>query len=184
MGIITDILLAVSLCADCFAVALCASVTMPDVRWREVMRIAVLFAIIHIISISIGWAFGTFIAKFIMGIVNYVGMLLLMYVGGSMIYEAFSDEEPHNLTSLRNIVLVGISVSIDALAVGGSMSMAGRNLQSMSVLMSILFAVTILSVILGMKGGSFIGRKAGRPASITGGIVLILIGINIPLGLF
>ena len=183
MGVITDILLAVSLCADCFAVALCASVTMPDVRWREVMRIAVLFAVIHIISISIGWVFGAFIAGFIMGVVNYVGLLLLMYVGGSMIYEAFSDEEPRNLSGLRNIVLVGISVSIDALAVGGSMSMVGRSLPSMSVLMSVLFAVTVLSVIIGMKGGSFIGRKAGKPASVAGGIVLILIGINIPLGL-
>lgn len=179
-----DILLSASLCADCFAVALCASVSMKNVRWTEVLRIALIFAVIQTSFLAAGWAFGDFISRYIMKIVKYVGMALLIFVGSSMIREAFSDEESHSLTGFRNIVLAGVADSIDALAVGISMSMAGRILPEMWVPTVAVFIFTALSVIVGIKGGSFIGGKAGRPAAVTGGIVLILLGINIPLGLF
>ena len=179
-----DILLSASLCADCFAVALCASVSMKNVRWTEVLRIAFIFAVIQTSFLAAGWAFGDFISRYIIKIVKYVGMALLIFVGSSMIREAFSDEEPHSLTGFRNIVLAGVADSIDALAVGISMSMAGRILPEMWVPTVAVFIFTALSVIVGIKGGSFIGGKAGRPAAITGGIVLILLGINSPLGLF
>ncbi|MDD6253494.1 MAG: manganese efflux pump [Bacteroidales bacterium] len=184
MEIIKDILLAASLCADCFAVALCASVSMKGVRWGEVMRIALIFAVIQTAFLFIGWAFGDFIARYIIKIVSYVGMALLAFVGISMIKEAFSDEEPHNLDGLRNIIIAGVADSIDALAVGISMSMAGRHIDGMPVPVVAVFIITALSVVLGIKGGSFIGSRAGRPAAVIGGIVLILLGINIPLGLF
>lgn len=179
-----DILLSASLCADCFAVALCASVSMKNVRWTEVLRIALIFAVIQTSFLAAGWAFGDFISRYIIKIVKYVGMALLIFVGSSMIREAFSDEESHSLTGFRNIVLAGVADSIDALAVGISMSMAGRILPEMWVPTVAVFIFTALSVIVGIKGGSFIGGKAGRPAAVTGGIVLILLGINIPLGLF
>lgn len=184
MEILKDVLLAASLCADCFAVALCASVAMKGVRWGEVMRIALIFAVIQTVFLFIGWAFGDFIARYIIKIVSYVGMALLAFVGISMIKEAFSDEEPHNLEGLRNIIIAGVADSIDALAVGISMSMAGRHIDGMLVPVLAVFVITALSVILGIKGGSFIGSRAGRPAAVIGGIVLILLGINIPLGLF
>lgn len=179
-----DILLSASLCADCFAVALCASVSMKNVRWTEVLRIALIFAVIQTSFLAAGWAFGDFISRYIMKIVKYVGMALLIFVGSSMIREAFSDEESHSLTGFRNIVLAGVADSIDSLAVGISMSMAGRILPEIWVPTVAVFIFTALSVIVGIKGGSFIGGKAGRPAAVTGGIVLILLGINIPLGLF
>ena len=179
-----DILLSASLCADCFAVALCASVTMKNVRWTEVRRSALIFAVIQTSFLAAGWAFGDFISRYIIKIVKYVGKALLIFVGSSMIREACSDEEPHSLTGFRNIVLAGVADSIDALAVGISMSMAGRILPEMWVPTVAVCIFTAVSVIVGIKGGSFIGGKAGRPAAVTGGIVLILLGINIPLGLF
>ncbi|MGM9765107.1 MAG: manganese efflux pump MntP family protein, partial [Candidatus Cryptobacteroides sp.] len=150
----------------------------------EVMRIALIFAVIQTAFLFIGWAFGDFIARYIIKIVSYVGMALLAFVGISMIKEAFSDEEPHNLDGLRNIIIAGVADSIDALAVGISMSMAGRHIDGMPVPVVAVFIITALSVVLGIKGGSFIGSRAGRPAAVIGGIVLILLGINIPLGLF
>lgn len=184
MEIVKDILLSASLCADCFAVALCASVSMRGVKLHEVLKIALIFAIIQTSFLFVGWAFGDFIAKYIIKIVSYVGMVLLMYVGGSMIKEAFSEDEPRKIEGLRNIVIAGVADSIDALAVGISMSMAGRNMAGMWIPIVAVFVITALSVIIGIRGGSFIGSKAGRPAAITGGIVLICLGINIPLGLF
>ncbi len=182
--IIKDILLSASLCADCFAVAVCASVSMRKVSWLQVLKIALIFAIIQTSFLFVGWAFGDFIAKYVIKFVKYIGMGLLVWVGGSMIKEAFSEEESQNLNGLRNIILAGVADSIDALAVGISMSMAGRGLSGMSVPIIAVFIITALSVIIGIKGGSVIGSKAGKPAAITGGIVLILLGINIVLGVF
>ncbi len=182
--IVKDILLSASLCADCFAVAVCASVSMRKVSWMQVMKIALIFAVIQTSFLFVGWAFGDFISKYIIRFVKYIGMGLLLWVGGSMIKEAFSEEESQNLNGLRNIILAGVADSIDALAVGISMSMAGRGLFGMSVPIVAVFVITALSVIVGIKGGAIIGRKAGKPAAITGGIVLILLGINIVLEVF
>ena len=101
-----------------------------------------------------------------------------------MIKEAFSEGKPQNLTCLRNIVLAGMADSIDALAVGISMSMAGRSLGGMAVPIAAVFVITALSVVIGIKGGSTIGCRAGRPAAVAGGVVLILLGINIVAGVF
>ena len=181
---IKDILLSASLCADCFAVAVCASVSMKKVPVSEVLKIALIFAVIQTSFLFVGWAFGDFIARYVIKFVRYIGMGLLVFVGGSMIHEAFSESESQNLSGLRNIVLAGIADSIDALAVGISMSMAGRELDGMTVPIVAVSVITALSVIVGIKGGTVIGCRAGRPAAVAGGIVLILLGINILVGIF
>lgn len=183
-NLLKDILLAVSLCADCFAVSLCASVSMKKTRAGEVMKIALIFAVIQTLFLFLGWAFGDFIAKYVLSYVKYIGMGLLVFVGVSMIKEAFSEEESRNLSGFRNIVMAGIADSIDALAVGISMSMAGRNLSGMISPIVAVFVITALSVVFGIAGGRFIGCRAGKPAAICGGTVLILLGVNIVLDLF
>ncbi len=111
-------------------------------------------------------------------------MLLLVLVGGQMIKDAFSQEKSQSLSSLRNIVLAAFADSIDALAVGISLSMSGRSLSGMESILISIFLITILTVVVGIKGGCFIGKRAGRPASLMGGIVLIALGINIVLDIF
>ena len=73
--LITDILLSASLCADCFAVALCSSVTMKKVTLAQVLKIALIFAIIQTSFLFVGWAFGDFIARYLMHFVKYKGGL-------------------------------------------------------------------------------------------------------------
>lgn len=182
--IIKDLLLAASLCADCFAVSLCASVTMKKVALWDVLKIAVIFAVIQTGLLFIGWAVGDLFASYVYKIAKYIACLLLMYVGGSMIKEAFDECEGHNLNGLKNIFVAGVATSIDALAVGVSASLAGKNFAAMDTLLGGVAFFTALSVLVGMLGGSFLGRKVGKPATIIGGIVLILLGINIPLGIF
>ena len=178
--VLKDILLATSLCADCFAVALCSSVTMKKVPIVRVLKIALIFAVIHTALLFIGWAFGDFIARYVIHFVKYIGMLLLVLVGGQMIKDAFSQEKSQSLSSLR----AAFADSIDALAVGISLSMSGRSLSGMESILISIFLITILTVVIGIKGGCFIGKRAGRPASLMGGIVLIALGINIVLDIF
>ena len=196
MIVLQAILLAVSLCADCFAVTTCSSGTLKSVTWRKVLQIALVFAFVQTLLMLIGWLFGDLFVGFIHKAAKIIGFLLLLYVGGSMILEGIrNEEEPRDLNGMRNIIIGAIATSIDALAVGVSMSLGQVGQDPLAVDHAIMvntmiadhvavFFVTMLSVFAGMFGGYRVGRRYGRPAEIIGGTVLIGIGIGVLLGYF
>lgn len=182
--IISAVLLAVSLCADCFAVSSCSSVTLKTITWRRVIPVAFAFGVIQTGLMAAGWFFGDMFVDFVEKVAHWIGFLLLLYVGGSMILEALRGEgDSRDLDGLKNVILGGVATSIDAFAVGISLSM-GRvpSIQVCADLVAV-FLVTMLSVIAGMFGGQMIGRRFGKAAEIVGGAVLVLIGLGILLDL-
>lgn len=180
MGIIESVLLAVSLCADCFAVSLCSSVTLRRIRWKEVLTVAFAFAVIQTGLLFAGWAFGNVFVGFIEKAAHIIGFLLLLYVGGSMLIEGIrGKQEARDLNGFKNIIIGGVATSIDALAVGISQSMAGQDWKGFLPLLVAVFVVTAVSVIAGIFGGKTLGCKFGRWAEIAGGVVLIAIGVTI-----
>ena len=130
--IISAILLGISLCADCFAVALCSSVTVTreEVR-RKVWTIAAVFAVIQTGLFLVGWGLGMGATELISEHVAHfekfahaLGFLLLLYVGGAMFLDGVRSKSEHlNLGGFKSIVIGGIATSIDAAVVGLSMSM-------------------------------------------------------------
>ena len=180
MGIWESILLAASLCADCLAVSLCSGVTLRSVRWREILGVALAFAVIQSGLLLAGWAFGYLFVGLVEKISHIIAFLLLLYVGGSMLIEGIKGEaEVRDLSSWRNIILGGLATSIDALAVGVAQSMEGADWPAFLPLLVSVFAITALSVVVGLRGGRAIGARFGRWAEIVGGLVLIAIGISV-----
>ena len=180
MEILQAILVAASLCADCLAVSLCSGVTLRDVRWKRVLGVALAFAVIQAGLLAIGWAFGHLFVGFVEKASHVIGFLLLLYVGGSMLIEGIrGKEEVRNLDGLRNVIIGGIATSIDALAVGVAESMEGTGWPGFLPLLIAVFVITALSVVVGLRGGSAIGRRFGRWAEIIGGLVLIGIGVSL-----
>ncbi len=180
MNILEAILLAVSLCADCFAVSLCSSVTLKNLKWTTVLKVALSFAAIQAGLLWAGWAFGNLLASYVIKISHVLGFLLLLYVGGSMIWEGIKgDEEVRDLSAWKGIILGGFATSIDALAVGAAQSFAETSTREFTPLLISVFVVTALSVILGVLGGKAIGKRTGPVAEILGGCVLIGIGISL-----
>jgi len=176
MTILESILLAASLCADCFAVSLCSSIKLRSLKWNNVAFIALVFAIIQAGLLLAGWWFGELFVGFLGKAAKVVAFLLLLYVGGSLLYEGIvGKEEQLDLNSFRNIVLGGIATSIDAVAVGASQSIDGVMWNGILPLFIAVFALTAASVVLGMVGGSRLGRNYGRIAEIIGGAVLLFI---------
>ena len=183
-SIILALLLAVSLCADCFAVSLCSGVTMGNVRRRQVLTIALVFGFVQGGLLLLGYLFGDLFVGYVEKFAHWIGFLLLLYVGGSMILEAVKGkEEARDLNGLRNIIVASIATSIDALAVGISLSMEQDTLSSALLKTAAVFLVTVISVVAGILGGRRIGTRFGRSAEFVGGCVLILIGLNILLGI-
>ena len=180
MGILESILVAVSLCADCFAVSLCSGVTLGKIRARDVLRVALAFALIQAGLLLAGWLFGNLFVGLIFKISHIIGFLLLLYVGGSMLVEGIRGEQDvKDLNGWKNVVLGGVATSIDALAVGVAQSMAQQPWEGFLPLLAAVFAVTALSVAAGILGGRFIGSRFGRWAEIAGGAVLVGIGVSL-----
>lgn len=180
MEIWEAILLAASLCADCLAVSLCSGVTLRSVRWREILGVALAFAVIQSGLLLAGWAFGYLFVGLVEKISHIIAFLLLLYVGGSMLIEGIKGEaEVRDLSNWRNIILGGLATSIDALAVGVAQSMDGADWPGFLPLLVSVFAITALSVVVGLRGGRAIGARFGRWAEIVGGLVLIAIGVSV-----
>jgi len=180
MEILQAILIAVSLCADCLAVSLCSGVTLKQVRWRPVLGVAFCFAVIQAGLLLLGWAFGHLFVGLVERISHFIGFLLLLYVGGSMLIEGIRGEsEVRDLNGWRNVLLSGIATSIDALAIGVAQSMEGVDAYGILPLFIAVFAITALSVIIGLWGGCSIGSRIGRWAEVVGGVVLIAIGLSV-----
>lgn len=180
MGILESILVAVSLCADCFAVTLCSGVTLGKISFRAVARVASAFAVIQTGLLLAGWLLGSLVASHVIKISHIIGFLLLLYVGGSMLWEGIKGkEEVRNLNGWKNVLIGGIATSIDAFAVGVANSMEGTTWSGVLPLLISVFAVTALSAVLGICGGRAIGARAGRWAEIAGGLVLIGIGVSL-----
>ncbi len=178
--ILSAFLLALSLCADCFAVTSCSSVTLKSVDARKVLAIALSFGVIQTLLMLLGWLFGDIFVGVVEKVAHIIGFLMLLYVGGSMILETVKgDSETRNLNGVRNVLIGGVATSIDAFAVGIGLSMDHSSANAVLMDLGFVFLVTVLSVIAGIEGGIKIGRKLGKPAEIAGGCVLILIGLNI-----
>ena len=193
MGIWEAILIAVSLCADCFACTLCSGVTLKRMTWKTVAGIALAFAVIQAGLLFLGWEFGNVFVGFIEKISHWIGFVLLLYVGGGMLLEGIRALRGHcaaesvRLDGFRNVVLSGVATSIDALAVGISQSMVEttRSFSEFCPLLVAVFVVTALSVVAGLlgartilRGGRFFGPDFGHWAEILGGLVLIGIGVS------
>ena len=143
----------------------------------------------------IGWLFGDFFVGFVSKAARWIGFLLLLYVGGSMILEGIKGkEEVRDLNGFKNVILGAVATSIDALAVGISMSFGQAGTDALATDHALMvntmiadhvavFIVTMLSVFAGMFGGYRVGRRFGRPAEIFGGLVLICIGLGILFGI-
>ena len=180
MQIIEAILVAASLCADCLAVSLCSGVTLRDVRWGSILGVALAFAVIQAGLLLAGWVFGSLFDGAVEKISHIIGFLLLLYVGVSMLVEGIrGEDEIRNLDGLKNVIIGGLATSIDALAVGVAESMEGTDWAGFLPLLIAVFVITALTVVVGLRGGSAIGKRFGRWAEVIGGVILIGIGISI-----
>ena len=177
MTILETLLLALSLCADCFAVSLCSSVTLKKAGWRDVLLTALAFAVIQSALLLAGCLLGDLFYGLVETVSGIIGFVLLAYVGGSMLVEGIRGcGEGKNLDGWKNILLGGVATSIDALAVGITFAFL-----EVSILPAVCFiaATTFLLSCIGVKVGNLCGTRFQSKAELLGGIILILLGLKI-----
>ena len=174
--------IAVALAMDAFAVAIVAGVNLKDVRFRQTFRLSWHFGLFQALMPVIGWSAGRSIRASIEQYDHWIAFLLLTMVGVKMIKEAFGREEEkhHQKDPTRGLTLVMLSVatSIDALAVGFSISMLNVSIWLPAAIIGV---VAGMFTIIGLQIGKRIGSAARLScyAEIVGGIVLLGIGLKI-----
>mgnify|MGYP001183716065 CR=1 FL=1 len=179
MGLFSVILIAIGVSMDAFAVSICKGLGMKPFRWKYSLIIAAFFGGFQALMPLIGWLIGSQFQQYIVDFDHWVAFGLLLFVGGKMLIESFHKEETSESYSLnmKELLLLSIATSIDALAVGISFSLLKPNHLFLS-----FFVIGITTFAFSIAG-SFIGHKFGnryqQPAEIIGGIILIGIGVKI-----
>jgi putative Mn2+ efflux pump MntP len=180
--LLSILFIAVSLSADCFAVALGGSASLKKQHYSQVFRTSLAFGIAQTLMPLIGWAVGRTVINIISGYDHWVAFGLLAIVGGRMLWEAFrersrDDKLKEGADISRGLLLVTLAVatSIDALAVGLSFAFLKVDIIYASLIIgAVAFVITGLGFYLGRKAGRLLGQRA----KVMGGIILIGIGIR------
>ncbi|MBR2834265.1 MAG: manganese efflux pump [Coriobacteriales bacterium] len=181
MGLVELLLIAVGLSADAFAVSVCKGLGMRRINMRHTFIIALFFGGFQALMPVIGWFLGSTFARFVEPIDHWIAFGLLAFIGGKMIYDAINEEEDAPVEKdqkldMKELVLLAIATSIDALAVGISFSLLNVNIVTSAIIIGI---TTFILSCIGVAVGNRFGAKFEKGAQITGGVVLIIIGLKI-----
>ena len=183
MGFWELFLLAIGVSMDAFAVSICKGLAMRKASVKGMVTVGGWFGGFQALMPLIGFYLGILFAEAIVAIDHWVAFVLLGIIGANMLKEAFTDdcgccEEEHNADlSVKTMFPMAIATSIDALAVGISLAMAGN----VNIWLSILLIglTTFTTSAFGVKIGSVFGDKFEKKAQMAGGAILILLGAKI-----
>lgn len=180
MNFIEIILLSLSLSVDTVVVSLGGSMSLGRISPAKVLKVSLVFGLMQAGLIFVGWLLGASVASILHKVAHVIGFVILLYIGGSMIWSAVrSSEEKVDLNGMKRLLLAAFATSIDAFAVGVSLAMGGMMLNQALAVTVTVFGMTVLAAVFGIASGSFIGSRFGTPARIVGGLVLIAIGAKL-----
>jgi len=173
------LLIALSLSADCFAVAMSGSIARRGKSFLGNLRAAGAYGFAQFLMPIIGWFAGRTVVEFIEAYDHWLAFALLAGVGGHMLWEAFDDDDGKSGADITRgwlLFTLAVATSIDALAVGLSFAFLNINILMASLIIGVVaFSITAAGFAIGAKAGELLGKRA----KLVGGLVLIAIGIRI-----
>lgn len=177
MSIVELLILAVGLSMDAFAVSICKGLSLGKINAKHMCAAGAWFGGFQALMPLIGYFLGSFFADLITQYAHWIAFALLGFLGFNMIQEARGEEgEMDGRMDAKNMFLLAVATSIDALAVGVTFAFL-----KVAVVPAVCFigAVTFVCSAIGIKAGSVFGARYKTKAEICGGIILILIGLKI-----
>lgn len=186
MGLIDIFLIGIGLSMDAFAVSICKGLKMKVIDLRQCLMIALFFGGFQAIMPLIGYALSVNFVEYINAYSHWVAFVLLVIIGGNMIRESVGNEEEQEccarIIGLKELTALAIATSIDALAVGVTFGTMGEKLKlSIGLSVVIIGVTTFVISVGGVFIGNIFGAKYKTKAEITGGVILILIGVKVVL---
>ena len=189
MNFIALIFTAFALSMDAFAVSIPKGMTIKNLKKSTALKMALAFGVFQGAMPLLGWALGISFESYIKSIDHWIAFILLGFIGFNMIKGFFDDRKEENASELefsattdvddlsnKEIIMLAVATSIDALAVG--ISFAFLNV-SIIPAASIICIITFLVCVVGVFVGNKVGDIFNGYAELVGGVILILIGFNI-----
>ena len=182
---LNSIMLGVGLAMDAFSVSLANGLEEPDMRPAKMCGIAAVFGIFQALMPLAGWTCVHTVVKIFnsfSSIVPWIALILLGYIGVKMLLEGIknkngSEDQPQKKLTVSILFFQGIATSIDALSVGFTIADYGI---LMAILCSLIIAVvTFIICMAGLELGKRFGVALSDKASVLGGVILIVIGVEI-----
>ena len=182
--VFNSVLLGVGLAMDAFSVSMANGLNEPAMRRKKMCGIAGVFAFFQALMPMIGWVcihsvvqYFTAFEKFI----PWIALSLLLYIGGKMLLDgiknAQGDEQGASKVGISALFVQGVATSIDALSVGFTIADYGFIMALVCAL--IIAVVTFFICVGGVLIGKKFGTKLAGKASVFGGVILIVIGLEI-----
>lgn len=183
MTLLEILLIGIGLSMDAFAVAICKGLTMPDkVDRKGALLIALYFGVFQAVMPALGWLLGSQFARYVTQMAPWIAFVLLAWIGGSMIRESLSKEEKEEAEmgafSHKELLVLAVATSIDALAVGVTFSMLELAV-SIGAAVALIGCTTFVISLGGVYVGNVFGARYKGKAEFVGGAILILIGVKI-----
>lgn len=179
MDVLTLLVTALALGTDAFAVATAVAAALPAVTFRHTFRLTWHFGLFQSLMTLFGWLGGEGLSSLMAGLNHWIAFGLLVLLGVNMIRESGHNEErAAEFDPTRGWSLVGLSVatSLDALAVGVSLSLLGM---AIAAPVAVIGLTALLMTLVGTRIGVRAGARMGQWAERAGGVVLIAIGCRI-----
>lgn len=185
MSFIGIFLIGVGLSMDAFAVAITKGITMKRLHVKNALRIAGFFGLFQGIMPLIGWLVGVRFSVYVKKFDHWIAFILLALIGSKMVYEAIKHGDEcavdaalgkEAVLDYKELILLAIATSIDALAVGVGFAFLNVNILGSVILIAVTtFILSFIGVAMGRKLGCLFQKRA----EIFGGITLVLIGLKI-----
>ena len=180
---ITNAMLGVGLAMDAFSVSLANGLNEPTMKKRRMCGVAGIFALFQFVMPMIGWYCVSTVADLFVTFekfIPWIALILLGYIGGKMLYDGIKgniEEEDTPAVGIKGLLIQGVATSIDALSVGFTIS--NYNVVEALFACFLIGIVTFVICYVGLGIGKKAGTKLAGKAGILGGIILILIGLEI-----
>ena len=188
MGFSELMILAVGVSMDSFAVSICKGLAMKKATLKAGLTCGLWFGGFQALMPLIGFFLGTLFAEAIEAVDHWVAFILLGIIGINMLKEAFDKEECECCSdanadmSPKTMFVMAVATSIDALAVGISLAMAGLPIFGMDGIFAAVILIGLCTCAFctaGVRIGNVFGGRFEKKAQIAGGVILILLGLRI-----
>ena len=183
MTLLEIFLVGIGLSMDAFAVSICKGLAMPAVNKKQALLIGAYFGVFQALMPLAGWLLGSQFARHVTKLAPWIAFVLLAWSGGSMLRESLSkkeEDEEVEPVELRHkeLFLLAVATSIDALAVGVSFSMVELSVP-IGAAAALIGCTTFAISVGGVFVGHIFGARYKNRAEFVGGAILILIGVKI-----
>ena len=183
MFFVNSVLFGIGLAMDAFSVSLAQGLNEPNMRFPRECGIAGTFAVFQTMMPLLGWFLVRKMEQVFSAfqlLIPWAALALLLFIGGKMLYEGLRNpdgEAEKTPAGFRELMILGVATSIDALSVGFTIAEYSFPLALAEAL--VIGAVTFGICVAGVHLGRKVGAKLERWAPVIGGAILVLIGVEI-----